>query len=186
MVDEEIPFCVRIPNNTQVWNKHRNQQFPVSRMFGLQQGEQMSLNKQREIWGIPVYLSCMMGKQGRVIVATNDQPKTAIERYSIRWSIETLFGCLKSRGFNLEATHLKHYERLDKLFFVLALAFGWCFTLGIWQNTLKPIKLKKHGRKSKSLFRIGIDYLHRLLVEGRTKIQQFHYCLKVILLLLRL
>nr|WP_163833463.1 transposase [Spartinivicinus ruber] len=56
----------------------------------------MSLNKQREIWGIPVYLSCMMGNQGRVIVATNDQPKTAIERYSIRWLIETLFGCLKS------------------------------------------------------------------------------------------
>ncbi len=65
-------------------------------MFGLQQGERMSLNKQREIWGIPVYLSCMMGNQGRVIVATNDQPKTAIERYSIRWLIETLFGCLKS------------------------------------------------------------------------------------------
>nr|WP_163832128.1 transposase [Spartinivicinus ruber] len=75
LVDEEIPFCVRIPNNTQVWNKHRNQQFPVSRMFGLQQGERMSLNKQREIWGIPVYLSCMMGKQGRVIVATTISQK---------------------------------------------------------------------------------------------------------------
>ncbi len=24
LVDEKIPFCVRIPNNTQVWNKHRN------------------------------------------------------------------------------------------------------------------------------------------------------------------
>ena len=29
-----------------------------------------------------------------------------IEDYYQRWHIETLFGCLKSRGFDLEATHM--------------------------------------------------------------------------------
>ena len=29
-----------------------------------------------------------------------------IEDYYQRWHIETLFGCLRSRGFDLEATHI--------------------------------------------------------------------------------
>ncbi|WP_420882940.1 IS4 family transposase [Zooshikella ganghwensis] len=180
LVDEHIPFCIRIPNNTNVWNKHRNQRLPVSRLFGLQRNEQMSLKKQRDIWGIPVHLSCIMGKQGRVIIATNEQPETAIRRYAIRWSIETLFGCLKSRGFDLESTHLQDLERLEKLFFVCALALAWSFKLGIWQNSLKPLKLKKHGRKSKSLFRLGLDYLHRILVEGNANLSVFWHSLKVL------
>ena len=69
-----------------------------------------------------MYLSCAMGPKGRVIIASNDHPKTAIDRYAVRWFIETLFGCLKSRGFDLEKTHLRQSGRLEKLFFVLSLA----------------------------------------------------------------
>lgn len=165
LIDKRVPFRLRIPNNTTVWNKHGNRRLAVSRLFNLTQGERMSLNKPRAIWGIPVYLSCALGPKGRVIIASNDQPKLAVSHYAIRWTIETLFGCLKSRGFDLEQTHLKHLERLDKLFFVLALTFAWCFKLGIWKNERKPIKVKKHGRKSTSLFRYGMDYLHHLLLN---------------------
>ena len=52
-----------------------------------------------------MYLSCAMGPKGRVIIASNDPPKTAIHRYAVKWFIETLFGCLKSRGVDLEKTH---------------------------------------------------------------------------------
>ena len=41
-----------------------------------------------------------------------------------RWQIETLFGCLKTRGFNFEDTHLTDPERLSKLLGLLALAFA--------------------------------------------------------------
>lgn len=179
LVKRQIPFCLRIRNNTRVWNKHRNQKFPVERLFALQNGERMTLNKPRTIWGISVFLSCIRGERGRVIVATNGQAKQAIERYAVRWSIESLFGCLKSRGFDLEATHLRDYERLNKLFFVLAFAFGWCFKLGIWFHQLKPIKLKKHGRRSKSLFRLGMDYLHQALL-GSAGAQMFRSCMRVL------
>lgn len=140
----------------------------------------MSLNKPRTIWGISVCLSCVTGPKGRVIVASNNEPKTAIHRYGLRWSIETLFGCLKSRGFDLEKTHLRCHERLEKLFFVLALTFSWCFMLGIWQHSLKPIKCKKHGRRSMSLFRYGMDYLHRLLLKSDENISGFKHSLKVL------
>ena len=180
LVDQRIPFCLRIPNNTKVWNKHKHQHMQVSRLFSLKQKEQMSLNKARRIWGIEVYLSCAMGPKGRVIIASNDQPKTAIERDAVRWSIETLFGCLKRRGFDLEKTHLRHNDRLEKLFFVLSFTFAWCFSLGIWRNDLKPIKYKKHGRLSVSLFRYGMDYLHRLLLSSAENVSNFKQALHVL------
>jgi hypothetical protein len=54
-------------------------------------------------------------------------------------------GALKSRGFNLEDTHLKDAERLSRLLALLALVFTWAFVVGIWQANVKELKLKKHG-----------------------------------------
>jgi hypothetical protein len=40
------------------------------------------------------------GKTEYLIVASKEQNKYAIEEYKVWWQIETMFGCLKSRGFN--------------------------------------------------------------------------------------
>jgi hypothetical protein len=47
-----------------------------------------------------------------------------IAEYAVRWEIETLFGCLKSRGFRMEQTHLTDAERLRKLVALFALVFS--------------------------------------------------------------
>lgn len=180
LVASHIPFCLRIPNNTKVWNKYKNRKMSVSRLFSLSQGETMHIHHMRDIWGVPVYLSCIRGNKGRVIIASDTEPKNAINNYRVRWSIETLFGCLKTRGFDLEKTHLIHLERLEKLFMVLSLTFSWCFKIGIWQNSIKAIPLKTHGRRSKSLFRYGLDCLHRALINIKTECDAFFYMLKVL------
>lgn len=36
---------------------------------------------------------------------------------------------------------------------------------GQWLSQHKPITIKKHGRKAKSIFRSGFDYLRRLLIN---------------------
>jgi hypothetical protein len=41
-----------------------------------------------------------------LILASNKQDNLAITHYKERWQIETLFSCLKNRGFNLEDTHI--------------------------------------------------------------------------------
>jgi hypothetical protein len=46
-------------------------------------------------------------------------------RYGLRWEIETLFGCLKGRGFNLEDTRVVGYLRMKKLFVLPVIAFCW-------------------------------------------------------------
>ena len=55
-----------------------------------------------------------------------------LDAYKKRWGIEVLFANLKSRGFDLEATHLVHEERIEKLIALLAIAFTWAHIVGEW------------------------------------------------------
>jgi hypothetical protein len=84
----------------------------------------------------------------------------------IRLWIESLFACLKTRGFNFENTHLVHLDRISKLLGILAIAFTFAYTVGIWRHSIKPIKLKPHGRKAMSTFRYGLDYLRRIYLQN--------------------
>lgn len=87
------------------------------------QPEQMRVLTKRRRWGYWVYIAALRLKDGQLlVVATSDSPATAIADYAKRWAIETLFGCLKRRGFCLESTHFTDAERLSKLLAVLALA----------------------------------------------------------------
>jgi hypothetical protein len=88
--------------------------------------------------------------------------------YRLRWGIESLFGALKSRGFDLESTHLHHRERLERLLALLALAFGWAHRTGLWvaEHVRAPRLIAKYGRRAKSLFRLGLDTLCQLLLPG--------------------
>ncbi len=97
------------------------------------------------------------------LIVVSDVP-ARLNEYALRWGIETLFGSLKSRGFRLESTHVLEAERLSKLLGLLALAFCWAFGAGVWLTEHKPLKLKKHGRATVSLFRRGLDWLRRVLM----------------------
>ena len=78
--------------------------------------------------------------------------------YGLRWEIETLFGCLKGRGFNFEDTRITNRERIKKILVLLAVAFCWAHKTGEWRHEIKPIKIKMQGRAAVSLFRYELDY----------------------------
>jgi hypothetical protein len=66
----------------------------------------------RRVWGHWVFVAGLrLEDHSLLIVATMDVPKTALVDYAQRWSIETLFGILKTRGFCLESTHLNDPKR---------------------------------------------------------------------------
>jgi hypothetical protein len=98
-------------------------------------------------------------------LATNRKPKTALARYRTRWKIETLFAALKTRGFDLEATHITAPKKLALLVGVLALATALAYKTGLWAAKLKPTAIKKHGRLAKSIFRRGLETLKKLLAS---------------------
>ena len=56
-------------------------------------------------------------------------------------------------------------ERLSRLLALLALAFTWAFVVGLWQASVKELKLKKHGYPPKSIFRHGFNILCRLVTN---------------------
>jgi hypothetical protein len=101
------------------------------------------------------------------LIVVSDVP-APLSDYGLRWGIENLFSGLKSRGFDLEATHLLQGERLSRLLCVLAIAFCWCVTVGIAELAEreqggKVIHKKGLGRLAKSALRCGVDTLRSLL-----------------------
>jgi hypothetical protein len=88
-----------------------------------------------------------------------------VKDYALRWGIETLFGIFKTRGFCLESTHFTDDQRVSKLFALLTLALGWAMRTGLGLHQWQPIEIKKHGRRAKSLFRLGFDYLRHLVLN---------------------
>lgn len=160
LMREKIFFYIRIKKNF-LTTDSRGRPVHIYQLFrGMKPTEERILYGKRSVLGAELYLSALKLPDGEfLIVATNDEPGFAIRTYALRWEIETLFGCLKSKGFNFEATHITHHERIKKLFVLLAIAFCWAHLVGEWRHEEKQIKIKKHGRPAKSLFRYGLDYI---------------------------
>jgi hypothetical protein len=138
---------------------------------------------QRRVLGEAVSLMGMRTQEGEyVIVASSTETDEILSDYAQRWKIERLFGRLKSRGFCLEQTHITEKERLEKLLALMTAVFCWAYIIGEWLARTNPIKIKKHGRLARSLFRQGFDYLRRILGNQDCLTQRFdfiklcHFC----------
>lgn len=176
LYEQNMPFRIRIPNDTRTMNRHRTEKLKAYRYFSLRAGESGHLNHARELWGVQVWLSCYRSAQERVIIISNEPGQQALADYMRRWEIETLFQALKGRGFDLESTRLKDRARIERLLGVLTLAYCWAYSTGEWRAQTKPIKRLKHGRLASSLFKYGLEWLSSLLFDCTASASQllFH------------
>ena len=119
------------------------------------------------ITGIKVYISALRLDDGELLILASPQFNAlAVQDYALRWEIETLFSCLKGRGFNLEDTRLTDPSRVKKLVAVLAVGFCWSYLTGEWRHdVVKPIRIKNHGRLSQSVFRYGLDFVQMAIQQ---------------------
>ena len=166
LLDRDIPFRLRIKANNLLATA-RGLPVRAANLFRFLSVDHYAiLRGQRRIWGQDLHIVGLRLSKGEfLILITAHDPDTALDDYARRWEIETLFGCQKSRGFRFEDTYLTHPERLSKLIAVLTLTFCWAHTVGEWLYACKPIRLKKHGRRSVSIFRLGLDWLRRILTN---------------------
>jgi hypothetical protein len=134
-------------------------------------GKEQPLSGRRWCLGQALFLSGMrfVNEKGEIefLIVASDVPAPLCD-YGLRWSIENLFSGLKSRGFDLEATHLVEQERLSRLLWVLTIAFCWCVAVGSValeerEKAGKVIHKKGLGRLAKSALRTGVDTLRSLL-----------------------
>ena len=133
----------------------------------------LALAGARLIWRERWHVSGMRLPKGEYLIVVSEcETESALADYAKRWEVETLFGCLKSRGFCLEKTHVTDPDRLKKLLALLALAFCWAHVVGEWLSVQQPLTLKKHGRKARSLFRHGLNHLRRILCNQLCKAER--------------
>jgi Transposase DDE domain len=180
LAKSQIDFVIRIKSNTLVKRSQRDR-LPTS-ASGLFRRLKLCgrkfLKKPFYLGDLPVYLTAGRSPKGELlIVATPKFNRKALKHYKKRREIENLFGCLKSKGFDLEATHMCDRRKSEKLLFVVVIAFCWSYLAGIKQELEKPIPLKTHRRKSRSLFRYGYDILRQALFQGMKVLAKYYYLL---------
>jgi Transposase DDE domain len=126
----------------------------------------------------PVMLLCCWA-QGHAeplyVVSNMSSAEEAMDYYAKRFRIETFFSDQKSRGFNIQKSHLPDPQRLSRLLIASCLAYIWIVYLGAlcqkdgWQSII-------HRRKrcDLSLFQLGLRLLEHFLNEGLPIPVQFH------------
>ena len=197
LIDPVLPFRLRIRESEKIGDGKK--QLRAAVLFShLLPGQTTVLSSRRWVWGRLVYVAGLRLEDGDLLVViASDSPSTMITDYAHRWGIETcgmqvaacepevvparsatLFSIFKTRGFCLESTHFTEPERLSKLLALMSLALCWAVKTGEWLHQHQPLKLKKHGRLSKSIFRYGLDYLRSLVTDLDLNSHEFVHSLQ--------
>jgi len=180
-----IQYFIRIRENFNVTRHSKT--IKASWLFSdLKVGEARSLPHIYSVNGQHCYLSGskIKNSEGKVelqIIISFSFTPDAIAIYKQRWQIETAFRAMKSSGFNIEDTHLSDLYRIEKLFSLVMVAFAWAYVVGIYVNdNIKPIRIKNDGKRTKSLFKYGLEtianYLNNPLAICNFNIFEFLSC----------
>ena len=169
-----IPFVLRLKENMFVCNEeHVPVKLPAhARHLKKRQSRILKgtwyLGRDPAKPATPVKIAMLRLKTGEMLIvaASGIRIKAALAIYRNRWSIETLFSCLKTRGLGLEDTHMTDPLKLATLLAVLALAFCLAYKAGLWAARLKPPRRKAHGRLQRSIFALGLNVLRKAMVKS--------------------
>ena len=187
LLNESVHFRIRIRENFQIASSKGNKVDIKVFFRNLKPGQTRILSRPREICGVKMFVIGHKLQTGEyLILVTDSHPESVMEDYKLRWNIETLFACLKTRGFDFEATHITDLDRINKLVAVLAITFCWCHITGEWLHQQKPIKIKKHGRPSVSIFRYGLDWLREIVFNLPGNRRKFNHAIRLLSIQLEL
>ncbi len=160
LISNQIEFHIRIPKQIKAGSSLQKHRRTIEYLFRYcKENVKMDYPKPVNILGFNMYVSGMKSSKGFCIVVSSKSNINSLEKYQMRWTIENMFGAFKTRGFNFEDTHMTNLEKIKKLIVLISIAYTWCVLLGLWISETIKIRIKNHGRKQKSIFRCGFDYL---------------------------
>jgi hypothetical protein len=131
----------------------------------------------RDAYG-PVMVLCCWAKdeaEPLYLVSNLSLAEEAIKYYKKRFRIETFFSDQKSRGFDIQKSHLEDCQRLSRLLIATCLAYIWLVYLGSlcksegWQSIIH-----RKSRCDLSLFQLGFRLLDHFMNEGFSIPVQFY------------
>ena len=163
LTDKNIRFCIRIKENTQIYNTRHGGKSKLKIFL-----QYLSVGQTRElkqiIEGVMLHMFCLRMATGELLILAVGQDDN--ELYRQRWTIETMFKAFKSAGFNFEDTHQKDLNRLSKMMMLLSIAYAWAIRIGEIKNSIEPIKIKIHNRLEFSLFSYGFRTAQTILLKA--------------------
>jgi hypothetical protein len=123
---------------------------------------------ERDVYPTYLFVYWAVGEDEPWCLATNlPYPDLTLKAYRRRMWIEEMFGDMKSHGFDLESTMLRHAERLSRLTLAVVLLLIWSVSTGVHtiHAGLRHL-VDRHDRRDLSIFQIGLRMIYRLLVNS--------------------
>ena len=119
-----IPYAIRVRNN-QFATLADGRRIKIS---GL--AEDLTNQKPRtwqnlDLDGVPCRLALKRLPNKDLLAVVSFGLKLSVDplaTYRQRWAIELCFACLKTKGFDIESTHLRQADRLEKMFAIASMA----------------------------------------------------------------
>ena len=150
LLEQQVDFVIRLRGNTWLTLDDGRRRYAATFNERMPRGSTRYYPQTTLYDGLTLNWVCHRPARGeRILLITNRTDlQQVLALYGQRWAIETTFACLKSRGFNLEQTHLTHPQRLHLLLGLLAWTLLWA---------LRAI----------SLFRKGLDQLTQSIHQTR-------------------
>ncbi|MBF0620788.1 MAG: IS4 family transposase [Magnetococcales bacterium] len=106
-------------------------------------------------------------KEPIYLVSNLTTAEEVCDQYALRFRIETFFSDQKTRGFQIQRSHLSNPERLSRLLIAACLAYIWVVYLGeLCKESGKAGEIHRCNRIDLSLFQLGFRWLEHLLNEG--------------------
>src|SRR2546426_125870 len=117
---------------------------------------------QRQTW---LTATWQVGQEAPLVVISDEGAgRHYLCRYRGRMRVEATFQDKKSRGFGLQATHVRNRAHLDRLLLVLCLAIWWLARLGAaCIHHGKRRRFDRADRRDKSVLRLGRQWLLDIL-----------------------
>ena len=175
----EVDYIVRLKKNALVGTRS------ASFLCGYGRWKKAA-DERHDVFGRMVFFAGKRIRRGRdeflAVISNRFRGAEALELYRMRWSIETLFGHLKKRGYRFEDTHMTRKERIEKLMGVLTIAFALCHGWGSKLEEESATAVKKHGYRAKSIFRRGFESLHRMLNSPQLHAERLAECFAVVIM----
>lgn len=146
-----IPYAIRVRNN-QFVTLADGRRIKISAL-----AKDLTEKKPRhwqdvDLDGVPCALSLKRLSNKDLLAVVSFGLKSGadpLETYRQRWAIELCFACLKTKGFDIESTHLRHADRLEKMFAIASIAAAAALAASM-NNNKKQIGSRKNPTRKKS------------------------------------
>lgn len=146
-----VKRCLRIKGSARVDGDRLDEVYA-----NLAPGQTEAMLGTEAVYGCRMQIGVTRSPTGDLVcLATDLHAQDACVTYRFRWSIESTFSKVESRGFDLERTGITLSDRPLRLFGLVTLAWVWCLRVGIDAAAQRLIPIKGHGRRARSLVTYG-------------------------------